>query len=174
MNRSTGLPALLAAAAVAVSTVAVTAPATAEAVVYDTHHVKADAEHASIDIPTGYTKHRENWHRFIWAEQFEGGRAIVLDLRPEADTVKELKAERGQLVGAESYEEFAFVVNEPGSRVRARWVFTYSEPGTGDVDPFVSVMLMSGNRLQVAGKLAEKEQIKQIRRHVIRHLTFPG
>jgi hypothetical protein len=181
MSRPTAAVAAVVIAAVASSTVAAIGPARAEAVVYETQNVKAEKageylEYAAIDIPTGYVRDRVNWHRVAWHERHENGRTIILDLHPRADTVAELAAERATLraQAGSSYEELAYVVNGDEARVSARWVFTYTEPGTGDVAPFVSVILLRGNRLQVVGRLDEKEPVKRIRRHIVHHLVFPS
>jgi hypothetical protein len=74
----------------------------------------AGAEHASIKIPTGYSKHKLNWHRWAWVENVENGINIGLDLEPRRDTVKELRAERAALKEAAGvdYKEYAFRVND--------------------------------------------------------------
>ena len=184
-SRSTILPTALGTAAIAASVVLSGGSANAEAIVYERHDVAAkergetirQAEHASLKIPTGYDVDKLNWHRWVWFEPFDGGQAIILDLEPKADTLRKLKAERAALIedAGDSYEEFAFVVNEPGSKVRARWTFTYTEPNTGNVDPYVSVVLtVGGNRVQVAGSLQEKDLADRVRRDVVRSLRFPS
>ena len=180
MNRFTALATTAAAAAVAVSGLAL--PAHAEAVVYKNYGISSNPpkdgakEHATLDIPTGYAMDRMNWHTVGFFEQVDQGRAIIMDLHPESDTVGELKAERAAFAedAGDSYEEFAFQVNDKDSKVRARWVFTYAEDGTGDVAPFVSVMLMNGNQLKVVGKVSEREHVEKIRKHVVRSVVFPG
>jgi hypothetical protein len=160
------------------------APANAEAVVYDTKNVKAvepgnppeTAEWAALDVPTGYTRQRIDWHTVGFLEN-HGGRQILLDLHPETDTVAELRAERAALMeeGGDAYREHAFVVHhEEGARVTARWVYSYATPGTEDVEPFSSVVLMGGNRLTVVGKESERRFVRDIRRHVVRSVVFPG
>jgi hypothetical protein len=169
-----------AAAAVAVSGFAV--PANAEAVVYKSYGVQSNPperpghEYATIDIPTGYDVDRLNWHTTAFFERVDQGRAVIVDLHPKADTVRELRAERNELKegAGDSYREFAFKVKDKDAKVRARWSFTYTEPGTGDVDPFITVMLMSGNQIKVVGKLEEREQVDSIRKHIRRSVTFPS
>jgi hypothetical protein len=54
-------------------------------------------------------------------------------------------------------------------------VFSYSEPDSGNVDPYTSVILLrGGNRLLVAGTVAEMDLAQQIRRHTVRTISFPG
>lgn len=178
------LPALLATAAVAASVVLAGGAASAEAIVYERHSVAAraagetvrQAEHASLKIPTGYERDKMSWHSWVWYEPFDGGQAIILDLEPKADTLRKLRAERARFIedAGDSYEELAFVVNEPGAKVRARWAFTYTEMGTGNVDPYVNVVLIHGNRLQVSGSLAERDLADRVRRDVVRSLRFPS
>ncbi len=180
MNPLTTLATTAAAAVVAVSGLAL--PANAEAVVYETHTIQSNPperpghEYASLAIPTGYDKVRFNWHTVGFVEMFDGGRAIILDLHPKADTVKEFRAERRQFKedAGDNYRELTFHVNGKDSKVRALWTFTHAEPGTGDVDPFVSVMLMSGNRLQITGRMAERDHVRAIRNEVKRSVVFPG
>jgi hypothetical protein len=168
----------------AVSTLAVTGlalPANAECVVYDNQSAQSNPpmgpghEYASLDVPTGYAQARLDWHTVGFFEQVDQGRAIIMDLHPQSDTVRELEAERATFAegAGDSYEEFAFKVNDKDAKVRARWVFTYAEEGTGDVAPFVSVMLMGGNQLKVVGQVAEREQVEEIRKHVVRSVVFP-
>ncbi len=180
MPRLTALVTTAATAAIAVAGLA--SPAFAEAVVYENQTVQSNPpkkpghEYASFDVPTGYDKHRLNWHTVGFFEQVDQGRAIIMDLHPKSDTVKELRAERDAFAdeAGDSYEEFAFKVNDKDDKVRAQWVFTYSAEGTGDVDPYISVMLMSGNRLQVTGKLSEKKFVRDIRQHVVKSVVLPS
>jgi hypothetical protein len=180
MHRFTALATTAAAAAVAFSGLAL--PAHAEAVVYDSYGIRSNPpdrpghEHATLDIPTGYEVDRIDWHTVGFFEQVDQGRAIIMDLHPESDTLRELKAEREAFIenAGDSYEEFAFQVNDKDAKVRARWVYTYAEEGTGDVAPFISVLLMNGNQLKVVGKVSEREHVERIRKHVVRSVVFPG
>ena len=178
--RFTAIVTTAAAAAVVVTGLAV--PANAEAVVYESYGVRSNPpdrpghEYASIDIPTGYDVDRLDWHTTAFFERVDQGRTILVDLHPAADTVRELREERTELEkeAGDSYREFAFDVNDRDAKVRARWSFTYTEPGTGDVDPFVTVMLMSGNQVRIVGKLDEREQLRSIRDHIRDSVVFPG
>ncbi len=180
MQRFTALATTAAAAAVALTGTVV--PANAEAVVYENHTVQSNPPHrpgheyASLDIPTGYEKDRLDWHTVGFFEKVEQGRAIIVDLHPKADTVKELRAVRAELIKdtGDSYREFAFKVNSNDSKVQARWTFTYAEPGTDEVAPFVSVLLMSGNQVRFVGKVSERDHVRFIRQHVRTSVVFPG
>lgn len=180
MSRRTALTATVTAAALASSALLGTSAAGAEAIVYKTRNVQAvspdgGVEHAAIEIPTGYTRHKTAWHKWAWVENVPDGITIALDLEPQVDTVRELRAERRDVAANDTYEEFAFRVNEPGSRVRAKWVFTVTQGNTDDVEPYVSVFLMrGGNRVLVGGRLAEQDLAKRIRRHVVRTISFPS
>lgn len=179
-HRLTALATTTAAAAVAMTGMAL--PANAEAVVYDSYSVRSNPpdhpghEYAVLDVPTGYDVDRLNWHATAFVERVDQGRTIIVDLHPKADTVRELRAERADLKegAGDSYREFAFKVKGKDAKVRARWSFTYTEPGTGDVAPFISVMLMSGNQIKVVGKLDEREHIRSIRNHIRDSVVFPG
>ena len=73
------------------------------------------------------------------------------------------------------YREYRFVVHdEDGARVTARWTYSDAAPGTEDVEPFSSVVLMGGNRLTVVGKESERTFVRDIRHHVVRLVAFPG
>ena len=180
MRRTTSFLTTAAAVAVAVSGLAM--PAHAEAVVYEKQTVSTKSnddstrEYATLAIPTGYDKHRIDRHTVGFFEMVDGGRAIIMDLEPEVNTVKEIKAQRAELVeeGGAAYEEFAFKVNDQDAKVRVFWSYSYETPGTEEVDPFTNVMLMSGNRLHVVGKLAEREHVEEIRKHVVKSVKFPG
>ena len=167
-----------AAAASAVALTGLALPANAEAVVYDSYGVQSNQPHeyATLDIPTGYEVDRLDWHTTVFHETVDQGRTIHVDLHPESDTVDELRAERDALKEkyADSYQEFAFDVKDDDAKVQARWSFTFTEPNTGDVDPFVTVMLMHGNQVRIVGKLAERDDIRFIRRHVRESVVFPG
>ena len=179
-SRLTAIATTAAAAAVALTGTAL--PANAEAVVYDSYGVQSNPpdrpghEYGTLDIPTGYEVDRLNWHTTVFHETVDQGRAIHVDLHPKSDTVEELRAERDALKEeyAASYKEFAFAVKGKDAKVQARWSFTFTEPNTGDVDPFVTVMLMHGNQVRIVGKLAERDHIRSIRRHVRESVVFPG
>lgn len=181
MNRPTTFAASAALAALAMTAVA--SPATAEAVVYKNKTVsshepgtdQANTEYASLDVPTGYVKDRVNWHTVRFVEQVPNGRVLAVDLRPEADTVEELKAERDAFAEAagDSYHQYSFKVNDEDAAVRARWTFSYAEPDS-EGTPYVTVVLMGGNRVQVAGDLGSRKAVDRIRKHVVRSVVFPG
>ncbi len=187
MSRRTTLIATLTSAA-ALAGLAAAAPASAEAVVYDTRTVSSlepgasprTTEYASVDVPTGYTRDRRSWHKVSFVEQHGAGRVITVDLAPKADTLRELKAQRAAVRAAyaDSYRELSFtVIRDEMQAARlftARWTYTIAEPGTEDTDPFVTVYLKGGNRLQVVGSMQDREQVRFIRHHVIRSLVFPG
>ena len=186
MSRTTAIASAMSSslclAAIALSAVA--SPAAAEAVVYEQQTVTArepgeparGAETATLDVPTGYERHRLSWHAVGFAEMFDGGRSLVLDLQPQSDTLAELKQERATFAeeAGDSYRELDFTVNDRDAKVRARWLFTYAEDGTGDVDPYISVLLMRGNRLQMSGRLSERKHVNEIRHHVVRSVRFGG
>jgi hypothetical protein len=176
--------ALTAALSLAALTTLSGSPASAEAVVYDSKTVRSvspstgDVETASVDIPTGYDRDRRNWHRVSFVENAGVGRVITVDLAPKADTLAKLKRQRGVIKDryADSYREFSFTVIKDDAKAaelfRARWTYTFAAPGTGDPEPFITVYLKQGNRLQVVGSLQDKEQVKNIRRHIIKSLDF--
>ena len=185
MNRPTTLAATAAALA-AVALAAAATPASAEAVVYKNKTVSShqpgtpekSTEYASLDVPTGYARSRMDWHTVLFAEQVPNGRAIIVDLHPDADTVEELTDERDAFAEAagDSYHEYAFKVNDEDSAVSARWTFSYEEPGS-EGTPYVTVVLMGGNRVQVAGDAGAaggRKAVDRIRKHVVRSVVFPG
>ncbi len=180
MHRFTALATTAAAAAVAVSGLAL--PAQADGAAYESQTVRSNPpdrpghEYATLAVPADYGKARLDWHTVGFFEMVDQGRAIILDLHPEADTLKEFEAERAAFIeeAGDSYEEFAYTVGEKGAKVRARWVYTYTDEGTGDVAPFISVMLMSGNQLRVVGNVPDREEVETLRKDVVRSVKFPG
>ena len=185
MRRRTPLTATALTAALTAGALLGVPGAIAEAIVYENHNVRAvapgepvgSAEHAAIQIPTGYTRDKTSWHEWAWSGNVSDGITIWLDLQPRNDTVRELRAERARLraQAGEDLREHAFRVNGKDAPVRARWVFSYSEPNTGDVDAYVSVFLLrGGNRVLVAGTLQEMDLARQVRRHVVRTISFPS
>ncbi len=93
-----------------------------------------------------------------------------MDLAPRNGTPAELRAQRHRTTTTygDSYRELAFEVDRSNGAVTARWVYLFTEPGTDDHDPFVSVVLTEGNRIEVVGRLAEREHVRAIRKHVVR------
>ena len=181
MNRPTTYVATAAAMA-AVALTAVATPASAEAVVYknktvgahEPHTPKKTTEHLSLDVPTGYARSRMDWHTVLFAEQVPNGRAMIVDLRPQSDTVDELTEERDAFAveAGESYHEYAFEVNGEDSAVQARWTFRYAEPES-EGTAFVTVVLIGGNRVQVAGDVDDRKAVNRIRKHVVRSVVLP-
>ena len=157
-------------------------PASAEAVVYDGRAVRSlepgaapeTAEYATLDVPTGYDPDRRNWHKVSFVEQHGAGRVITVDLDPAANTLARLKAQRAAFADkyAASYRELSFTVIKDAAKAdelfRARWTYTFTAENTGDVAPFVTVYLKQGNRLKVVGSMADREQLRSIRDHVVR------
>lgn len=183
-TRSTTLATTVAATAAAVGVLS-PAPAVAEAVVWSTERASVRLTHGTdeppsaresvrVEVPTGYVRDRRNPHKVTWHEPFSGGRAISVDLAPRNGTVPDLRAQRDRLAATEDadYRELAFRVDRSSDGPVARWSYTFSEPGTGDVDPFVSVVLIEGNRVEVVGRLAEREHVRAIRKHVVASAEF--
>ena len=189
MSRRATRPTVLAtvAATAAVGVIATSAPAVAEAVVYTseraavrltygTDEPPSARESVRLDVPTGYVRDRRNPHKVTWHEPFSGGRAISVDLAPRNGTVAELRAQRDRLAatGDADYRELAFRVDRFPEGPVALWSYTFTEPGTGDVDPFVSVVLTGGNRIEVVGRLVERTHVRALRKHVVRSVQFSG
>lgn len=188
MTRSTRTLTALAGLALTATAALSGSPASAEAVVYDNHTVRSlqpgadpqTAEHASVDVPTGYTRDRRNWHKVSFVETHGVGRVITVDLDPWANNLQRFKAQRDAFAAkhADSYRELSFtVIDDEMEATRlftARWTFTFEEPGTDEPAPFVTVYLKGGNRLKVVGALEDADHVRFIRHHVIRSLSFPG
>ena len=188
MTRSTRTFATLTGLALAATAALGGSPASAEAVVYDQHTVRslppgapaATAEHASVDIPTGYDRDRRNWHKVSFVETHGAGRVITVDLDPWANTLERFEAQRDAFAAkhGDAYRELSFTVVDDELQAarlfRARWTYTVTTPGTDEPAPFVTVYLKGGNRLKVVGALEDAEHLRFIRRHVVRSLSFPG
>lgn len=168
-------------AAASVIGAALPLPAAAEAVTYRTRDVKAQLADgstvwAALDVPTGYDRQRLNRHAVGFFERVPGGRVIILDFEPRSDNLLELREERADLAEqmGDDYDELAFHVNGKDSKVRARWVFAYTQGPRDRNDPYISVLLLrGGEQLQIGGKLSEAEHVRLIRRHVRKSLVFP-
>jgi hypothetical protein len=129
MRRRTSLTATALTAALTVGAPLGVPGASAEPIVYETHNVRAvapgepvgSAEHAAIQVPTGFMRDKTSWHEWAWSENVHNGIAIWLDLHPRNDTVRELRAERAQLhaQAGEELREHAFRVNGKDASVRA-------------------------------------------------------
>ncbi|QIK65875.1 hypothetical protein G7072_05585 [Nocardioides sp. HDW12B] len=184
-RRTTRSTALAAAATAAAGVLATPTPAVAEAVVYTSERASvrltygtdeppSARESVRLDVPTGYVRDRRNPHKVTWHEPFTGGRAISVDLAPRNGTAADLRAQRDRTAATygDSYRELAFDVDRSAGGMTARWAYSFTEPGTGDVDPFVSVVLTEGNRIEVVGRLAEREQVRAIRKHVVASARF--
>jgi hypothetical protein len=176
MSRTTIVTAAVLAALAAT---AAPTPATADDISYQNHVVESTppdgaGESISLDVPADWERDTLNWHTAGFFDYIEQPRSIVVDLEPLVNTVREARAEARVLreLGRRYYREFAFKVNEPGSRVRARWVFAYRDAPTDDTWSYTGVFLMKGNRLVIDGRLAHKEELQQIRRHVVRSVEF--
>jgi hypothetical protein len=175
MTRSTVL-ATVALAALA----AVPGPAVAEEVVFENHVVRSRpaegaAEKISLDVPAGWDRDRLNRYSVGFFDYTDPVRTIVVDLDPLADTARETRAERRTLrdLGRRFYREFAFQVNDPGEEIRVRWIFAYRDAQTDDTWSYTSVFLMKGERLVIDGRLVEKQELRAIRRHVVRSVELP-
>jgi hypothetical protein len=182
MSRTTRLTVIAAAAAVlSGATIAPASHAGAEELVFENRKVKSDPpegspEVATLDVPADWVRNRLNWHSVGFFDLTAPGKSIVLDLEPLEDTVREVRAERRLLrgLGPSDYREYAFRVADPGSKVRVRWVYAHRDSQTEDTWSYTSVFLMRGNRLVIDGRRSEREELKPIRRHVVRSVEFPG
>lgn len=188
MFRSTGRATVLGAAVAAGAALGVattTSPALAEAVVYETKRVTTQLtygtdedpstrETAHLDVPTGYDRARLNPHKVVFYEPFEGGRAITVDLAPRNDRVSEVRAQRARVAEryGDSYRELAFRVDRSTPTPTVRWRYSFAEPGTGDTEPLVSMLLTDGNRVSVVGRMSEREHLRPLRNHVMRSVEF--
>ena len=129
---------------------------------------KGSPEHVSLDVP-------DSWERDQLTRSSVGffdeapGPSLVVDLRPDVNTVRELRVQVEMLRdrGAEFYREYDFRVNDQESEIRARWVFSYSDAQTGGHWSYTSIFLIDGNRLFLDGKKADIEELREIRRHAV-------
>ena len=180
MPRRSRTTLIAAAIALAGTSAAVPCSASAEDVVYENRTVESDppdgtAEHLTLDVPADWDEDRLNWHSVGFFDLTAPGKWIIVDLEPLANTAREVRAERRllQALGPSDYREYAFRVNEPGSRVRVRWVYANRDSQTEDTWSYTSVFLMHGNRLVIDGRRSEKAQLKSIRRHVAHSVELP-
>jgi hypothetical protein len=164
-------------AASAVSFVLVsTSTASAQAPFYENQQVSYGDETVTLDAPAAWDRQQLNEHSVGFLNYTAPGKRIVLDLAPLVDTVAEMKAERRTLrdLGPRYYREVGFRVNDPGRKVRVRWVFSYRDAQTDDTWSFTSYYLMHGNRLEVDGRQTQRDRLVTIRDHVVRSVRFPA
>jgi hypothetical protein len=151
------------------------APALAEEVAYTSHDVRSrprtgTPEHVTLDVPATWERDRLNRYSVGFFDYTEHPSSIVVDLDPLSDTVREVRAEVRTLraLGRRYYREHDFRVNGPDKKIRARWVFAYRDAQTEDTWSYTSVFLIDGDRLTVDGRRAERDELKEIRLHVVR------
>lgn len=161
-------------AALAVSVVPSPASAADEEITYEQHDVRSnpregEAEHVTLDVPSEWERDRLNRVSVGFFDYTVAPQSIVVDLDPLVDTVQEMRAEAKTLRdrGSRYYKEYDFRVNDKDDKVRVRWVFAYRDAQTDDTWSYTSVFLMSGERLVIDGRRVDKDQLKEIRRHVV-------
>ena len=162
------------AALAALAAAAAPAPALAEEPTYDQQDVRSrpkdgTPEHVTLDVPADWERDRLNRVSVGFFHITENPQTIVVDLDPLVDTVREARAEARTLrdLGHRYYREHDFRVNEEDDLVRVRWVFAYRDAQTDDTWSYTSVFLMQDDRLVIDGRLTEKEELQEIRRHVV-------
>jgi hypothetical protein len=160
---------------------ATTAPASAmaEDVTYATQVVRSNPtdgsqEVVTLDVPADWVRDRLNPYSVGFFDDVAPVRSIVIDLNPRANTVRETKAEARTLraLGRNYYRELDFRVLDPGKKIRVRWVFAYRDAQTDDTWSYTSVLLMHGERLVIDGRYSQREELSQIRRHVVTSVQF--
>lgn len=163
---------IAAAAIAAIAGTVAPSPALGDEITYVHHDVRSDPrkgspEHVSLDVPDSWET-RSTRTSASFFDQIPGS-SLVVDLRPLVNTVPELRDQVAMLrdQGAERYREHDFRVNDPGSKIRARWVFAYSDAQTGSDWSYASIFLIDGDRLSIEGKLADIEELREIRRRVV-------
>lgn len=180
---TTPRPWLTAAALAVTALVAWSGPATAAAVVYQTQQVTAlapgadpaTAQHATIDIPTGYDRYRRSWHKVEWVESVPRTPVgITLDLDPRHGTGRSVRRERDRLASSGyDYRELQLSAFEAGGRLLVRWVYTLRDPGAGGPTAYVTVYLTGRHdRLTVVGWDRDRELAKFVRHHVLHSLEI--
>jgi hypothetical protein len=163
---------IAAAAVAAIAATAAPSPVLGDEISYVHHDVRSDPregspEHVSLDVPDSW-EIRLTRTSASFSDQTRGA-SLVVDLRPLVNTVRELRAQVRMLRdrGAEYYREYDFRVNDQGAKIRARWVFSYSDAQTGGHWYYTSIFLIDGDRLFLEGKKADIEELRQIRRRVV-------
>ena len=164
--------------ALAIATVAALAttatPALADEITYEEHTFtsnprEGEPEEISLEVPADWDRQRLNRVTVGFFGTSVMPQTIVADLDPLSDTVREMRAEAKTLrdLGKRYYREFDFGVNDEDDKVRVRWVFAYRDAQTDDTWSYTSIFLMGDDRLEIDGRLKQKEQMQEIRRHVV-------
>ena len=153
---------------------ATTAPALGDEITYEQHDVRSkprdgDPEHVTLEVPDDWRRDRLNRVSVGFFNDTAPPRWITVDLDPLNDTAGEMRAEAKTLrdLGDRYYREFDFRVNDTDDKVRVRWVFAYRDAPTDDTWSYTSVFLMGDDRLLIDGRLKVKEELQEVRRHVV-------
>ncbi len=165
---------IAAAALTAIAATAAPSPVLGDEITYEQHDVRSDPrkgspEHVSLDVPEDWDRQELNRVSVGFFDSTESSRSLVVDLRPLVNTVRELRAQVKMLrdSGPEHYREYDFRVNDGEGKIRARWVYSYSDAQTGGDWSYASVFLIDGDRLFLEGKQTDIEELREIRRHVV-------
>jgi hypothetical protein len=149
-------------------------PSLAAEVSYEQHDVRSNpkegpSEHVTIDVPDSWERDRLNRVSVGFFDYTTATRSIVVDLDPVNDTPKEMRAEVQTLrdLGPRYYREHDFRVNGEGDGIRVRWVFAYRDAQTDDHWSYTSVFLIDDERLVLDGARSDKDELKELRTHVV-------
>ena len=137
------------------------------------HPKKGEEEHVTLDVPADWTRDRLNRVSVGFFDYQVHTRWVTVDLDPHNDTVEEMRAEVRSLrdLGDRYYKEHDFRVNEADEEIedeiRVRWVFAYRDAPTDDTWSYTSVFLMQDDLLVIDGRRRQKDELKDIRKHVV-------
>ena len=126
-------------------------------------------EHVTLDVPTGWDRDRLNRGSVGFFHITAHPQSIVVDLDPLSDKVSEMREERRTLrdLGPKYYREYDWRVNDPNRKIRVRWVYAYRDAQTDDTWSYTSVFDIDHDRLEIDGRRTQKDELKEIRRHVV-------
>ncbi len=172
---------LVATAVAAVAAVAVAAPALAEETTYEQHEFESSPrksegtpERITLEVPTGWERQDLSRTTVGFDNVTVRPQSIIAYLHPVADTVRETRAEVKMFreMSDRYYREYFFQVNDEDKKIRVRWVYAYRDAQTDDTWSYTSVYLLRDDRLVVDGRLVDKDELKEIRKHVVTSYTF--
>ena len=166
----------------ALGATAVPAPAPAEEVTYEQHEFESSPrksegpapERVTLEVPTGWDRQELNRVTVGFFNTTARPQTIEANLHPVADTVRETRDEVKMFreMSARYYREYFFEVNGDDKKIRVRWVYAYRDAQTDDTWSYTSVFLLRDDRLVIDGRLVDKEELKEIRKHVVTSYAF--
>ena len=163
------------AALAAVATTVAPLPASAEEeLTYEQHEFRSNPkkgpeEQVTLEVPADWDRDRLNRVAVGFFDYSVHTRNIIVDLSPLSDTPEEMRTRVREMrdLPDRYYREYDFRVNDDDAEISVRWVFAYRDAPTDDTWSYTSVFLMDDEELVIDGRYKQKEELQEIRRHVV-------